>query len=115
MPPLSTSLREEGAAIVAFKLVQGGVFMEDGIKNLLMNLGDGHTHTHIHTRSKHLIIPGARRISDNLSDLRAQVAANHRGVQLMGGLVQEYGWGVVRAYMHHLQDCAEKSVREMLR
>ena len=88
--------------------------MEDGIKNLLLNLDDGSDRS-AHTRSKHLTIPGARRISDNLSDLRAQVAANHRGVQLMGGLVQEYGWGVVRAYMHHLQDCAEKSVREMLK
>lgn len=61
MPPLSKTLAEEGAAIVAFKLVQRGIFMEKGISELLMAPGNllGNS--------------GARKLADNLSDLRAQV------------------------------------------
>lgn len=103
MPPLSKTLEEEGAAIIAYKLVSGGLFQEAGITSLLLAPG---------------ALPGnygARKISDNLSDLRAQVAANHRGAALMAELVQEYGLRVVQAYMRHIQDCAEQSVRQMLR
>lgn len=66
---------EEGAAIVAFKLVVGGVFQEAGIVSLLQAPGQ---------------LPnnfGARKISDNLSDLQAQVAANQKGAALMKDLV----------------------------
>lgn len=103
MPPLSKTLDDEGAAIVAFKLVQGGVFQEKGMSALL------------HAPGKLTGNCGTRNLSDNLSDLRAQVAANTRGVQLMQELVGEYGLGVVKAYMGHIQDCAEASVRNMLR
>ncbi len=58
---------------------------------------------------------GARKISDNLSDLKAQVAANQKGAALMHQLVNEYGLNVVKAYMGHIQFCAEHAVREMLR
>lgn len=94
MPPLSRTLNEEGAAIVAFKLVKNGTFQEEGISQLLSE---------------------ARKLSDNLSDLRAQVAANQRGAQLMTGLCQEYGLSMVTAYMQHIQTCAEEAVRGMLR
>ncbi len=67
---------EEGAAIVAFKLVKQNVFQEDGIVELLKAPGN---------------LPGnygARKISDNISDLKAQVAANQKGAALMHELVR---------------------------
>ena len=103
MPPLSRTLAHVGAAIVAFKLVDGGVFQETGVTALLRAPG---------------LLPdnfGTRNLSDNLSDLRAQVAANTRGAGLMPELVKEYGLDVVQAYMSHIQRCAEEAVRGMLR
>ena len=103
MPPLSKTLEQEGAAIVAFKLVEKGTFQEAGISALLEAPGklEGNF--------------GTRNLSDNLSDLKAQVAANFRGASLMQELVAEYGLGVVQAYMGHIQVAAEQSVRAMLR
>lgn len=103
MPPLSKTLVQEGAAIVAFKLVKEGVFQEDGISALLNAPGllPGNT--------------GTRNLSDNLSDLKAQVAANTRGASLMHELVGEYGLDVVQAYMVHIQVSAELAVRNMLK
>lgn len=103
MPPLSKTLEQEGAAIIAFKLVRDGEFQEKGISELLQAPG---------LRPNNF---GTRQLSDNISDLRAQVAANHRGAGLMQELVHEYGLDVVKAYMVHIQDCAEESVRDMLR
>lgn len=48
-------------------------------------------------------ISGTRNLSDNLSDLKAQVAANNKGISLVGDLIQEYGLPTVQAYMHHIQ------------
>jgi len=103
MPPMSKTLVDEGAAIVAFKLVDRGVFQEEGMAALLRAPG---------------LVPGnsgTRNLSDNISDLKAQVAANHRGAALMQELVEEYSLGVVQAYMGHIQACAEQAVRSMLR
>lgn len=50
---------------------------------------------------------GTRNLHDNLSDLRAQVAANQRGSQLVGELIDGYGLAVVQAYMGYIQ-VAEK-------
>jgi 5-oxoprolinase (ATP-hydrolysing) len=94
MPPFSKSISEEGAAIKAFKLVQKGAFQEEGIVCLLS---------------------GSRRIEDNLSDLRAQVAANQRGITLIKELINQYGLETVQAYMVHVQRNAEEAVREMLK
>ena len=49
---------------------------------------------------------GTRNLSDNISDLKAQVAANRKGALLMQELVKEYGLVVVQAYMEHIQACA---------
>ena len=95
MPPLSKALSEEGTAITAFKLVKTGSFQEEGISKILI---DG----------------GTRRLADNISDLKAQVAANQQGVQLMAELCKEYGLSVVKSYMHHIQQNAEASVKAML-
>jgi 5-oxoprolinase (ATP-hydrolysing) len=104
MPPRSTSLAEEGAAIVAHKLVRGGVFDEDGITALLRAPGASG-------------VPGCagtRNLADNLSDLKAQVAANTRGIGLVRELIAEYGLTVVQSYMSHIRDAAERAVRQML-
>ncbi|CAM9353868.1 unnamed protein product, partial [Hapterophycus canaliculatus] len=104
MPPLSKTLLEEGAAIVAFKLVTKGAFDEKGVSELLLAPGERGDKA----------CSGTRNLQDNLSDLRAQVAANTRGVVLLQGLVAEYGLDVISAYMGHIQDNAEAAVRQML-
>ncbi|MCP6508574.1 hydantoinase B/oxoprolinase family protein, partial [Klebsiella pneumoniae] len=58
---------------------------------------------------------GTRNLHDNLSDLRAQVAANQKGIQLVGELIGQYGLDVVQAYMGHILANADLAVRDMLR
>eukprot|EP00882_Tetradesmus_deserticola_P021258 GHRQ01023013.1.p1 GENE.GHRQ01023013.1~~GHRQ01023013.1.p1 ORF type:complete len:429 (+),score=220.13 GHRQ01023013.1:665-1951(+) len=58
---------------------------------------------------------GTRNLSDNLSDLKAQVAANTKGIQLVQELIAEHSLQVVQAYMRFIQANAEDAVREMLR
>jgi len=106
MPPFSKAIWEEGAAIKAFKLVEKGVFQEDGITELLL---------HPCSDDPARRIPGTRRLQDNLSDLRAQVAANQRGISLIKELIDQYGLEIVQAYMRYVQLNAEGAVREMLR
>jgi 5-oxoprolinase (ATP-hydrolysing) len=72
MPPFSKAIWEEGAAIKAFKLVEGGVFQEEEIIRILKA---EKTDTEVEAGSNGVrVIPGTRRIEDNLSDLRAQVS-----------------------------------------
>ncbi|VVA20613.1 PREDICTED: 5-oxoprolinase [Prunus dulcis] len=106
MPPFSKSIWEEGAALKAFKLVEKGIFQEEGITRLLR-----------FPCSDELAqkIPGTRRLQDNLSDLRAQVAANKRGITLIKELIEQYGLDTVQAYMTYVQLNAEEAVREMLK
>jgi len=96
MPPFSKSLQEEGVCIKTFKLVQGGEFQEEGIKQILK-------------------AAGARSLSDNISDLKAQVAANQKGITLLNEMIESQGLKVVQAYMQHLQDNACDTVRALLR
>ncbi|CAI8585154.1 unnamed protein product [Vicia faba] len=106
MPPFSKSILEEGAAIKAFKLVEKGVFQEQGIVKLLQFPGSDNRGTKIR---------GTRKIQDNLSDLHAQVAANQRGIYLVLELIEQYGLETVQAYMNYVQLNAEGAVREMLK
>uniref|UniRef100_A0A2K6TKL1 5-oxoprolinase, ATP-hydrolysing n=1 Tax=Saimiri boliviensis boliviensis TaxID=39432 RepID=A0A2K6TKL1_SAIBB len=103
MPPHSTTLQQEGAVFLSFKLVQGGVFQEEAVTEALRAPG------------KVPNCSGTRNLHDNLSDLRAQVAANQKGIQLVGELIGQYGLDVVQAYMGHIQANAELAVRDMLR
>nr|XP_033788894.1 5-oxoprolinase isoform X2 [Geotrypetes seraphini]XP_033788895.1 5-oxoprolinase isoform X2 [Geotrypetes seraphini]XP_033788896.1 5-oxoprolinase isoform X2 [Geotrypetes seraphini] len=103
MPPHSTALQQEGAVFISFKLVKDGIFQEDAVTEALLAPG---------------LIPGSsgtRNLHDNLSDLRAQVAANQKGIQLVNELIDVYGLEVVQAYMAHIQANAEIAVRDMLR
>ncbi|MCH98376.1 5-oxoprolinase, partial [Trifolium medium] len=106
MPPFSKSILEEGAAIKAFKLVEKGIFQEEGIIKLLQFPSSDDRGTKIR---------GTRRIQDNLSDLQAQVAANQRGICLVLELIEQYGLETVQAYMNYVQMNAEGAVREMLK
>ena len=101
MPPFSKSIVDEGAAIKTFKLVDRGVYQEEGIVKLLTKPESGSR--------------GTRKLADNLSDLSAQVAANQRGISLLNELIDECGLDQVQAYMNHVQDNAELAVRDMLK
>ena len=56
----------------------------------------------------------ARNPDQNIADLRAQVAANEKGVQELRRMVAHFGLDVVRAYMGHVQDNAEECVRRVI-
>ena len=96
-PAYSKHVKEEGILIDNFNLVSKGIFQEKEIYNLLSS-GE---------------YP-ARNIKDNIADLKAQVAASEKGAQELLGVVRHYGLDVVHAYMQHVQDNAEESVRRVL-
>jgi len=106
MPPDSRVLAEEGAAVESMLLVREGVFQEEAVRGLLgddITLDDGR------------VVTGSRRLADNLSDLKAQVAANQRGIDLILDMVEDHGLEVVQAYMGHVRRAAENAVRASLR
>uniref|UniRef100_A0A8C2GXF7 5-oxoprolinase, ATP-hydrolysing n=1 Tax=Cyprinus carpio TaxID=7962 RepID=A0A8C2GXF7_CYPCA len=103
MPPHSTCLQQEGAVFTSFKLVTGGGISMVSVTEALM------------TPAQYPGCSGTRNLRDNLSDLRAQVAANQRGCQLVGELIASYGLEVVQAYMGYIQSNAELAVRHMLK
>ena len=108
MPPFSRTLAEEGACLKSFKLVENGIFNEVGITELLQ------APAQLSQLPGELPIAGTRLLTDNLSDLKAQVAANQRGIDLLQEMVQNWSLEVVQGYMKHIQDNAEESVRMML-
>ncbi|MEP7303605.1 MAG: hydantoinase B/oxoprolinase family protein, partial [Caldimonas sp.] len=97
MPPFSTRIEEEGVQIDNVKLVEGGRFLEDEMRALLQS-GE---------------YP-SRNPDQNLADLKAQVAANEKGVRELRAMVAQYGLAVVQSYMRHVQDNAEESVRRVI-
>ena len=109
MPPFSTYLEEEGAAIHSFFLVKDGVFDEKGISAILNAPGEKPM------KYSRQVSTGTRDLKNNLSDLAAQVAANQKGILLMQSLIQEYGLNVVLGYMQHVQDNCEHAVRDLLK
>ena len=96
-PPSSHTLEEEGVVLDNFLLVDGGEFREAEFRHVLA------TATY-----------PARSPDINVADIKAQIAANEKGVQELRGVVARYGLGVVRAYMRHVMDNAEESVRRVL-
>lgn len=104
MPPKSTELWQEGAAIEGDKIVSNGVFDEKRIMELLV---DG--------PAQYEGCSGARCVTDNISDLKAQIAANARGISLIQGLFAEYGVETVQKYMYAIQHTAERAVRDLLK
>lgn len=108
MPPDSRQLSEEGAAILSFKLVKNGVYQEQGITDLLLAPGL------LKSEKGRPAISGTRALGDNHSDLKAQIAANQKGIDLILEMIQSYGLEVVQAYMLHIQETAEEAVRTSL-
>ena len=103
MPPNSTELWQEGTAIESEKVVSGGVFNEARMRELFLDIP-----------ARYEGCPGSRNISDNMSDLKAQIAANARGIALIQNLIEEYGLKTVQMYMLAIQVTAEQAVRNLL-
>ncbi len=97
MPPFSTRIEEEGVQINNFLLVERGVLREAEMVALLQS-GE---------------YP-SRNPSQNMADLKAQIAANEKGVQELRKMTEQFGLSVVLAYMNHVQDNAEESVRRVI-
>ncbi|MEO5844021.1 MAG: hydantoinase/oxoprolinase family protein, partial [Caldimonas sp.] len=97
MPPFSTRIEEEGVQFDNVKLVEGGRFLEAETQALLES-GPW----------------PSRNPAQNIADLKAQVAANEKGVRELAVMVDQYGLDVVQSYMRHVQDNAEESVRRVI-
>jgi 5-oxoprolinase (ATP-hydrolysing) len=97
MSPNATTIEEEGVYIDNFKLVDRGRFREKEIHALLAG-------------GKY----PARNPFQNINDLKAQIAANEKGVQELRKMVRQFSLPVVRAYMGHVQDNAAESVRRVI-
>ncbi|MBS9722140.1 hydantoinase B/oxoprolinase family protein [Tianweitania sp. BSSL-BM11] len=97
MSPEARTIEEEGVYIDNFKLLDRGVFREDALAELL-------------TSAKYPV----RNLLQNVNDLKAQVAANEKGVAELTKTIAQFGDDVVEAYMGHVQDNAAESVRRVL-
>jgi 5-oxoprolinase (ATP-hydrolysing) len=95
--PLATHVDEEGVLIDNFKLVKAGVLDEAGMRKILTD----------HPWP-------ARNPDDNMADIRAQIASNEKGVTELRKMVENFTLPVVQAYMKHVQDNAEESVRRVI-
>jgi 5-oxoprolinase (ATP-hydrolysing) len=97
MPPDARTLAEEGVVIPPMYLVRGGEPRWEEMRRLL-------------TEAPH----PTRSVDENLADLAAAVAANHRGAELLSAMAREHGAGAVAGYMDALERRAERGVREAL-
>ncbi|WP_349357703.1 hydantoinase B/oxoprolinase family protein [Stappia sp.] len=97
MTPRATTVDEEGVLIDNFKLVDRGRFREEALVKLLTD----------HPWP-------VRNVTQNVADLKAQIAANEKGVKELRKMVGHFGLDVVQAYMGHVQDNAEESVRRVI-
>jgi 5-oxoprolinase (ATP-hydrolysing) len=97
MSPNATTIEQEGVYIDNFKLVDRGTFREKALHELL-------------TGARY----PARNPVQNINDLKAQIAANEKGVQELNKIFAQFGVDTVRAYMTHVQDNAAESVRRVI-
>ncbi|PBB78826.1 5-oxoprolinase [Mesorhizobium sp. WSM3879] len=97
MTPLATTVDEEGVLFDNFRIVDRGCFREEELEALLTD----HPYP-------------ARNPAQNIADLKAQIAANEKGVAELRKMVAHFGLAVVEAYMGHVQDNAAESVRRVL-
>src|SRR3954471_15274427 len=97
MPPDSRVVEEEGVLIDNFLLVERGRLRE---QETIALLSSGRY--------------PCRNVAQNMADLRAMIAANEKGVQELRRMVAHFGLDVVHAYMRHVQDNAEESVRRVI-
>ncbi|MDH5772134.1 MAG: hydantoinase B/oxoprolinase family protein, partial [Rhodospirillaceae bacterium] len=97
MPPNSTTVKEEGILFDNVQIVRGGELLEGDIRKLLSS-------------GKY----PARNPEQNLADMGAQIAANEKGVHELKRMTDHFGLDVVKAYMGHVQDNAEETVRRAI-
>ncbi|HUL26819.1 MAG TPA: hydantoinase B/oxoprolinase family protein [Streptosporangiaceae bacterium] len=97
MPAFSTRIEEEGVLIDNWLLVRDGELREAATLDLLRSAA----------------YP-SRNAEVNMADLRAQIAANEKGVAELGRMTRHFGLDVVQAYMGHVQDNAEEAVRRVI-
>ncbi|MFH9431594.1 hydantoinase B/oxoprolinase family protein [Streptomyces sp. NPDC017615] len=97
MPAGSRTIDEEGVIFDNWLLTEDGRLREEETRRLL-------------TDAPH----PSRDVATNLADLRAQIAANQKGIDELGRMIEEFGLDVVQAYMRHVQDNAEESVRRVI-
>jgi 5-oxoprolinase (ATP-hydrolysing) len=97
MPPFSKNLAEEGVLLQNFKLADRGTMRWDELRATL--LAGSHP---------------SRAVEDNLADIAAQMAANLQGARDLGQLIEEQSWPMVRGYMQHIQDAAQRKLRAAL-
>jgi 5-oxoprolinase (ATP-hydrolysing) len=124
MPPFSTRIEEEGVQINNFKLVDQGVLREAEMLALLRGetaaagTPQGGAAPSGGRASASAATVGAiypsRNPQQNMADLKAQIAANQKGLQELHKMVAQFGLDVVQAYMGHVQDNAEESVRRVI-
>ncbi|MFI1537836.1 hydantoinase B/oxoprolinase family protein [Streptomyces anandii] len=97
MPAHSRTIDEEGVLFDNWLLAENGRLREEETRRLLTGA------------------PYPSRNPDtNLADLRAQIAANHKGVEEVTRMIEDFGLDVVQAYMRHVQDNAEEAVRRVI-
>ncbi|MBL1109309.1 hydantoinase B/oxoprolinase family protein [Streptomyces sp. 5-8] len=97
MPAHSRTIEEEGVLFDDWLLTENGRFREEETRRLL-------------TEAPY----PSRNPQTNLADLRAQIAANRKGVDEVRRMIGEFGLDVVQAYMRHVQDNAAESVRRVI-
>ncbi|MFF4516011.1 hydantoinase B/oxoprolinase family protein [Streptomyces mirabilis] len=97
MPANSRSIEEEGILFDNWLLAENGRFREAETLRLL-------------TEAPY----PSRNPKTNLADLRAQIAANQKGVDEVARMIENFGLDVVQAYMRHVQDNAEEAVRRVI-
>ena len=129
MPPFSTCIEEEGVQIRNFLLVQGGQRVRahrdaegsegrEGGEGGECSEGGAAAEGHLREAEMLALLSSGRYPSrnpqQNLADLKAQIAANEKGVQELRRMVEQFGLDVVQAYMRHVQDNAEESVRRVI-
>ena len=96
MPSFSTRLDEEGACFTLQKIVSEKRFEELSIRKILE-------------------AAGARRIEENISDIRAQIAANHKGISLLKDAAKQHGLDTLKAYMRYIQEVSFDAIQARLR
>ncbi|KAI8450162.1 Hydantoinase B/oxoprolinase [Phakopsora pachyrhizi] len=104
MPPTSVNIFQEGAQIKSLKIVSKGRYNRDQLVKYL-----------VEEPAKYEGCSGTRCFRDVESDLKAQIAANNKGVGLIRLLIDEYGLEIVQQYMTHIRDNAELAVRNLLK
>ena len=103
MMPDSKELWQEGFNVRSMKIVDNGVFLETDVRNAFLAAGN---------------LPGCsptRRLDDNISDLKAQISANQRGILLLQKMCAEFSFPFVHRYMDAIQKNSETAVREYLK